>query len=340
MLALTAVLFAMPLCAGAATLADYHSRIREARTITQELADSLKNGTRDRAMVQQKTEAIAKLIPASEKVEWPGGSIETANQWLPEMLEDLSKEQATPKGRATLAGINERLQAISSATDDLIKATAADRTKDEDKQKLSEILSRVDYQKPAEPEESLFQKIVRKIADWIDSLFPRPSISPEVASAGGSLKLVLQVLLYLAVIGLLGFLVYKFAPYISARFGSRTREKKKDRVILGEHVSADESAYDLLAEAERLASEGRLREAIRKGYIAVLCDLADRKLIGLARYKTNSDYLRDIRKRADLFPHVAGLTGTYERNWYGLRPSTVPDWEEFRSRYQQMKSDV
>jgi hypothetical protein len=47
-----------------------------------------------------------------------------------------------------------------------------------------------------------------------------------------------------------------------------------------------------------------------------------------------------MRKRTDLFPHVAGLTGTYERNWYGLRPSTVPDWEEFRSRYQQMKSDV
>ena len=48
-------------------------------------------------------------------------------------------------------------------------------------------------------------------------------------------------------------------------------------MILGEHVSADESAHDLLAEAERLAGEGRLREAIRKGYIAVLCDLADRK---------------------------------------------------------------
>jgi hypothetical protein len=105
-LALATVLFALPLCACAATLADYHSRIREARALTQELADSLKNGSRDRAMVQQKTEAIAKLIPVSEKVEWPGGSIETANQWLPEMLDEFSKEQATPKGRATLAGIN------------------------------------------------------------------------------------------------------------------------------------------------------------------------------------------------------------------------------------------
>ena len=52
-------------------------------------------------------------------------------------------------------------------------------------------------------------------------------------------------------------------------------------------------------------------------------------MIGLARYKTNRDYLRDIRKRADLFPHVAGLTGTYERNWYGLRPSTVPTGKNF-----------
>ena len=83
-----------------------------------------------------------------------------------------------------------------------------------------------------------------------------------------------------------------------------------------------------------------LRGAIRKGYIALLCELSDRKLIGLARHKTNRDYLRDVRKRADLFENMNGMTLNFERNWYGLRPTDAQDWEDFKSSYQQTISGV
>jgi hypothetical protein len=52
---------------------------------------------------------------------------------------------------------------------------------------------------------------------------------------------------------------------------------KQERVILGERISAEETAQILFAEAEHLARQGNLRGAIRKGYIALLCDLSDRK---------------------------------------------------------------
>ena len=171
-------------------------------------------------------------------------------------------------------------------------------------------------------------------------VFPRANIAPGTPSGFGSLAYVLQILIYAIVIALVGFVLYKFAPFLAGRFGIREKKEKKDRVILGERIASDESSQDLFAEAERLAREGNLRGAIRKGYIALLCELSDRKIIGLALHKTNRDYLRDVRKRTDLFENMAGLTGNFERNWYGLRPSEQGDWEDFRERYRQTIAGV
>jgi hypothetical protein len=111
-------------------------------------------------------------------------------------------------------------------------------------------------------------------------------------------------------------------------------------VILGETIRAETSASDLFAEAESLARSGDIRGAIRKGYVALLCDLADRKLIGLARYKTNRDYLRDVRKRAGLFERMKRATVRFERHWYGSRPARERDWEEFRDEYHKALNDI
>ena len=89
---------------------------------------------------------------------------------------------------------------------------------------------------------------------------------------------------------------------------------------------------DSREEAERLAREGNLRQAIRKGYIALLCELSDRKLIGLAQHKTNRDYLRDVRRRHALYQNMSGLTDNFERHWYGFEKADEKDWEEFRRR--------
>jgi hypothetical protein len=166
-----------------------------------------------------------------------------------------------------------------------------------------------------------------------------PRMSSESSAGIGSLKLWLQVLVFVAVLGLIGFLLYKFVPSISTRFGPK-KKSGGDRVILGERISADESAHDLFDEAERLAREGNLRGAIRKGYIALLCELSDRKVIGLARHKTNRDYLRDVRKRSDLFENMSGMTVNFERNWYGLHAAETADWEDFRDRYRRTIADV
>ena len=78
-----------------------------------------------------------------------------------------------------------------------------------------------------------------------------------------------------------------------------------------------------------------MRGAIRKGYIALLCELSERKIIGLSQHKTNRDYLKDVRKQNELYKNMSGLTNNYERHWYGFDSAEETDWEEFRNGYRK-----
>ena len=325
----------------AATVDDYQKRIEQARLDVIALRRLEDEGPSFDNLKRQKLDDVRDTLPAFETIQGVGGDAPADNKWLHDSIAIYVDERDQARRKALLLGIEERLQAINEKIDDLKKAEAVERTKDEDKQKLAEILRRAEYQKPEAKEESLFQRWYRKFIEWLRSVFPEGPEKPKAASDFGSLKFVLQVLIYAIVIGLIGFLLYKFGPAVARRFGWKTKETKTDRVILGERIGADETAKDLFGEAERLAGEGRLRDAIRKGYIAALCELADRKIVRLARHKTNRDYLRDVRKtREGMFENMSGLTGSYEQNWYGLRASEATDWEDFRERYRRTIAQV
>lgn len=328
------IVICLPLLTFGATLSDYKTRLEQARSGTDEMFEIL--GDDDAEMELEMRKEIEKLLPAHETVEWSGGSAETDNRWLASLLKDFAAERDETKRGAILTTISERLNGMLESIDELETATGSSASKDENKRKIAEILRREEFQKPVPKEESLAQKWLREFLEWLGSLFPRTNLPVAPVSGSGSLGIVLQVLIYALVLGLIGFVIYKLVPFFLRRSGKKTRKEKKDRVILGERVGDDDSAYDLFNEAERLAREGNLRAAIRKGYIAILCDLSDRKMVRLARHKTNRDYLRDLRNQNDvLYVNMTGLTRDFERNWYGLRIAEQADWEEFRSAYRQ-----
>ncbi len=316
----------------AATPAEYKLRVESARIGVEELLQNLDSADDD--WKRRTFSEIESDVPASERIEWPGGSVETQNGWLATKLKEFSNFRGEKYQREILIEISERLLAIAESVDALDKAVA-ERTKDQDKQKLAEILGREEYQKSEAKEESLFQKWWRQFMDWLGKAFPRPDIQPGTPTGLGSFQFALQVLIFALVIAFLGFILYKFAPHLFARFGTKSKKKKEARVILGERIGDDESASDLFTEAEQLAREGNLRGAIRKGYIALLCDLGDRKIVRLARHKTNRDYLRDVRRNESLSESMRGVTLNFETNWYGLRHAEQADWEDFRSKYKQ-----
>ncbi|MGE3466210.1 MAG: DUF4129 domain-containing protein [Pyrinomonadaceae bacterium] len=313
----------------AASLDDYQSRVDAAYGISRGLIDVAANEDAD--LEAEEVAELRRLLPGTESVDLPGGSVQVDNTWLAAAIGEFEAEQDPAKRTEMILGISERLAAIRESVRQLAAAAEAERTKDEDKQKLAEILRRSEYQKPEPQEESLFQRWWRELTDWLSRMFPRPAITPSTPSGFGSLKLGLQILIFAIVIGIVAFLLWKFVPLISGRFRGKKKRDDGDRVILGERLGSDVSADDIFSEAESLARLGDHRGAIRKGYIAVLCELGDRNIVRLARHKTNRDYLRDVRKREDLFTDMSGLTGNFERSWYGLRLAGAEDWEDFRA---------
>jgi len=337
------VLLLFPLAAPCSSPSDYRGRIEKANKDVETMRAIVKNDGSNSDVddfLKQKAAELKKTVPETERIEIGGGSFDTANSWLKVDLDKLLDEYSESERVKTLSSISDRLLSIASRIRELEEATSSARSKDQDKQKINEILNREEYKKPDDKEESVFQRWLREFIEWLYGIFPRPNVAPVDASGLGPLSAVLQFLIYAALIGLLGFLVYKFAPVLAARFKSREKTKRSSRVVLGEHIDASVSASDLFLEAETLARNGDLRGAIRKGYIALLCDLADKKVVGLARHKTNRDYLREVRKRSSLFARMKNATVSFERHWYGFRSPTRNDWEEFREQYRSALNEA
>jgi hypothetical protein len=330
----------------ATTLDAYKAKIDELRKLAIRIENSIRTDESSEVDLREFVNRefvgqIRKELPASERVEWEGGTVETSNDWLLGKVRDLESETDSKKRHLTIVEIREYLSAVLFKLEELEQAKGIEQTKDQDKQKLAEILRREEYQKPQPKQEGGFQRWLGEFLEWLERVFPKSSGPAQGFSGMGVLTVLLQVLIWGALLAVLGFLIYKIVPRLFPQL-RRTRKpkKKKERIILGEHLSEDATAVDLFDEAEQLAREGNLRGAIRKGYIALLCDLSDRKVIGLARNKTNRDYLRDVRSRRELHPRMRSVTETFERHWYGFQDSADEDWIRFREEYKEALRSV
>jgi hypothetical protein len=93
--------------------------------------------------------------------------------------------------------------------------------------------------------------------------------------------------------------------------------------ITDENVGADQLPEDGWTRmARELLERGEFRLAMRAFYLASLAHLAGRNLISVARFKSNRDYERELRRRAHAFPNLLPIFGNnlidFERIWYGM----------------------
>lgn len=343
---LRTVLPALLLCMVAAStvsarsLDEYRSAVLKARELTLQLLypedETIASASVYVEFEKQKLQQLRVALPRSETIEFAGNSIETDNSWFFEKLDEYEKEaNVSEKRELVLTAIAERLDSIAKNAADLMSPPKVRTSKDEDKRKLSEILRREEFKKAEEGDKSLIRQMYDSVMKWLDSLFPK--IEPKPGQSFGFneiASILVYVVLGLLLVGI-GYLIYKFAPALIRRYRTRETTDRSDRVILGETMSADQRSSDIIADAERLARNGDLRGAIRKGYIALLFELGERKVLGISRHKTNRDYLRDVRERKLLHEKMNGLTKTYERHWYGFGEPESGDWEEFKSGYKE-----
>lgn len=140
----------------------------------------------------------------------------------------------------------------------------------------------------------------------------RRSYEPGIMNSFLASSFVRVTLWSLAIVFIL-FILYKLflAEGVFKRESKAARQQIPE---VEEEVISSESDFDTLI--NQALQAGNYRQAVRYQYLKTLHKLADKKLIELARDKTNFQYVREIGIPA-FQNDFAALTLNYEYVWYG-----------------------
>ena len=328
------LLLLLAAAAHAVTISEYHRNIKQAVTALDSLGTSretesaISYAARDVETVRQ----VRNLLPATETLELNDASLKVDNAWLHQELDKYTADNSRERYEL-LKRITERLKALDERLDELERPVAGtSANKADESRRLEEILKRPEYVRQVQQENAL-SRLLKRFINWILSWLPKPK--PMNPGGIGILIRIVQWLVIILTLGVLALVLRMFLPRMFRNRGTKKKRKEKARIVLGETLEPDQTALDLLSEAEALARRGELRAAIRRAYIALLVELGDRKIISLAQYKTNRDYLRAMREVEPLYRNVKQLTDSFERHWYGLTQADEADWLAFRAGYNQ-----
>lgn len=330
---LCALLLFVPAAVKAQNLSsdDYQRNLKEAIEALKKLEgiDEAESPDLYKTLLDYALTSVRDTLPVHQAVQGGNEVCTVDNTWLHDALKEI--EAATPEKRPDqIARVIERLQALEERVAYERRAPTDADNKVYTKGKMESILSRPEYAPQASGPNAL-TRLIQDFVQWLESFFPKRVRT----QSGGSrwVSIVGQI-----VVVILGLLVLFYVGRLLMRRFARTPRKRAPKkrgalIILGEQLKPEDTATDLLSEAEALARQGDLRAAIRKGYIALLVELGDRNLITLAQHKTNRDYVNAVRTIPLLHSTMRGLTDVFERHWYGFAEATENDWANFRSRY-------
>ncbi|HEV2859733.1 MAG TPA: DUF4129 domain-containing protein [Pyrinomonadaceae bacterium] len=323
------------------TLDHYRANLSTAAGILDTLADEIFSEEKADYAEEEAFGDVRALLPRWRSVEAGGGQTVAANnEWLHAAIDEyqrVSVRKTNDERVALLTNMADRLHALEARLAG--EAAAAPRDKDAEKGRLNNILRRPEFDREAKQEGGALQRLLESFVEWVRELLRQilPDVGPVRRRGGGGVAVWAQVLVFLICGAVLAYVILRLWRAWGGRRPKRKKAKREARVVLGERLEADKTAADLLEEAEGLARSGDLRGAIRKAYVALLCELGDRHVIRLAQNKTNRDYLRDVGSaaRTRLYTEMLPLTYSFELHWYGLQEASETDWADFRTRCRQ-----
>ena len=199
---------------------------------------------------------------------------------------------------------------------------------------------------------AMLREWARALLDWLDALlkklFPghHPVSSSSAASSGYGWIMMLQIFIYVLVAGALAALaVFLYRVWRGRQKIAVTTSEAIQPVpdIADENVRADQLPEDgWMQLARELLERGEFRLALRALYLASLAHLAARNLIRIARFKSNRDYERELRRRAHAFPHLLSVfddnLSIFERIWYGTHAADREVVTQFTANVEKIKA--
>jgi len=110
-----------------------------------------------------------------------------------------------------------------------------------------------------------------------------------------------------------------------------------------ETLASDLPENEWLRLAEDLLGRGELRLALRALHLAGLSFLAGRRLIAIARFKSDRDYERELSRKAHALPVTATAFSenvrSFERVWYGTHAATPEGFAAFRASLDRLRGE-
>lgn len=316
------------------TLENYTRRVEEAAKLAADVVENDYSRDEEQELLRRLTD----LIPSTEDVARDAQDKDLThidNAWLQQAIEKLDNEDDDAR-YSHLSEIADRLSALSRTLRSTLEKQVAPEAI-ATRERLQQILARNEYQ-PEEEKDSAIQAWLKKIRQKMNELLAKLFFgnSSKSAPSAGSL----QAIRWLIILALVASLVWATILLVR-RFQLRQIQLKDDRgdeavlEILGEQFGADVSADDLLKTAAEMARKGEYRLAIRRAYLALLCELEQRGKLRLHRAKTNRDYLSELQH--DPYVHLPAslLTKDYERVWYGHAAATMQDYAGFIEKYRE-----
>jgi hypothetical protein len=113
--------------------------------------------------------------------------------------------------------------------------------------------------------------------------------------------------------------------------------------IADENVGAEQLPEDGWIKLGReLLGRGELRLAMRAFYFASLAHLSARNLITIAKFKSNRDYERELRRRGHALPDLLLRFGenvvVFDRSWYGMHEVSMEMVGQFAANVERIKA--
>lgn len=323
-LLISALLLLLAQSSVAATLRNYENRIIRA-------AEQIERIKADPEYGEQGLETIRELLPRSEKIEHEGKTTTVDNTWLYVSIDSYTSENGSQEKLAKLNEIVGRLRALD---EQLIRAEemSADKTEATDiRSKVNQILDRPEYREKQDSRIGAFIKEVwGKIGNFLSELFRAfmrllGKIFGSSAQGGWFAKL-----LIIAALGAASIFIFRTLRQMKPR-----KKRARKRTVLGEEIEAGTTPRDLADAAMASARAGDFRTAIRKLYISLLYELAERNMIELEESATNREYLARLSQFNSLTAPIGYLTDRFDYCWYGMTASSEEEFSTCLARYKE-----
>ncbi len=196
------------------------------------------------------------------------------------------------------------------------------------------------------------RQVVLSFGDWASRLFRslfkpfdlKPSHFPLASPGASRLSELLNALGYLlwaAFAGTLILLVVRVLKLKPTRLPPSTVSRQKPDLGSDQIEAHQLPDHEWYALAREKMAAGDFRQAQRALFLAILSCLASHRFITLERWKSNSDYEKELGRKAKHRFELPALFAQsrlgFERCWYGPDSVSPEDFDRYHSIYQKIK---